>query len=203
MSISKRLFDILFSFLTLSLGWPIFLCIALLIKCSSKGPVFYGSLRVGLHGHFFICWKFRTMHPNAPDLLEKILAENSELRLEWQKNYKLREDSRVTTLGRWLRKTSLDELPQFWNVLKGELSVVGPRPVTLEEAELFRKRMGEKLFCIRPGLTGLWQTSERSNMSYEERITLEERYIDEMSFIKDLMIIVKTVPLVFFSKEAF
>ncbi|MBM3198320.1 MAG: sugar transferase [Chlamydiae bacterium] len=198
---NKRIFDIVFSLLVLIGSLPVLIVLAFLVKLSSKGPILYGSPRVGHHGNMFFCWKFRSMRQDAPLLLRKILAENPLLQLEWQKNYKLQEDCRVTALGRFLRKTSLDELPQFWNVLLGELSVVGPRPVSVEEAALFRSRWGEEFFSIKPGITGLWQVSRTAKMTYEERVELEGQYIHTKSFYRDLRLIIKTIPLIFFPKR--
>ncbi len=199
----KRIFDICFSLLVFIFGWPIFLFIALLIKCTSKGPCLYGSKRVGLHQKPFTCWKFRTMDKEAEALLKLHLEESPQAMMEWKNSYKLKNDRRITAIGKWLRKSSLDELPQFWNVLKGDLSIVGPRPITDEEAKLFLEKKGEKMFSIRPGLTGLWQTSGRNNLSYKERLELEEKYIDTRSFGLDLLLIIKTVPLMIFPKGAF
>src|SRR3989338_10203479 len=137
MSKSKRVFDIGFSLFVFLCGWPVFTGIALLIKLSSKGPVFYKSPRIGFQQKEIICWKFRTMRPDADSLLQKLLQENPVLQQEWQNTYKLKQDVRITKIGLFLRKTSLDELPQFWNVLMGDLSLVGPRPVSAKEAELF------------------------------------------------------------------
>ena len=199
----KRLFDIAFTLLVFLFGGPFFLLLALFVKASSKGPLFYGSIRVGLHGKKITCWKIRTMYPGAEALLNDLLAKNHALRKEWEHNYKLKNDPRITPIGRFLRKTSLDELPQFWNVLKGDLSLVGPRPVSLEEAKIFLDKKGPRFFSIRPGLTGLWQTSGRNNMSYEKRIDLEQMYIDSRSFTLDLLLIIKTFFLMFCPKGAF
>lgn len=200
---AKRIFDICFSSIVFILGWPIFILIALLVKCTSEGPCFYRSVRIGLFGKKFTCWKFRTMHKEAELMLKNHLEQNPLSLLEWQNTYKLKNDIRITKIGKWLRRSSLDELPQFWNVLKGDLSVVGPRPVTEEEAKLFLEKKGNKMFSIRPGLTGLWQTSGRSNLSYNERLDLEEKYINTRSFTLDLILILKTIPLMIFPKGAF
>ena len=199
----KRAFDIAFSLLDLLLGWPLFLFLALLIKLSSKGPLFYGSIRVGLHGKKITCWKIRTMHVDAEEKLKDLLAKDPSLEKEWLSSYKLKKDPRIVPFGQFLRKTSLDELPQFLNVLKGDLSLVGPRPVSLEEARLFLAKKGPKFFSIRPGLTGLWQTSERNNMPYEKRMDLEEQYIDRRSFKLDLILIFKTIFLMIRPRGAF
>ncbi len=203
LSSSKRIFDILFSFTVLIAGFPIFLGLAILIKCTSPGPIFYGSKRIGLAGKQITCWKFRTMHLNADKALSDLLSRDEELKKEWLEFYKLKNDPRITKVGKWLRKTSLDELPQFWNVLKGDLSVVGPRPVSQEEAMRYLQERGTKLFSVRPGITGLWQTSGRNKVLYARRIKLEERYIDHRSFFLDLVLIIKTIPVMIFPKGAF
>ena len=200
----KRCFDVFFSLtVLLLLGLPFFILLALFIKLDSKGPLFYGSVRVGQHGRLITCWKFRTMIVDADKVLQELLDSTPSIREEWEQYYKLKNDIRITRVGRWLRKTSLDELPQFWNVLKGDLSVVGPRPVSIEEASLYLEKKGAKMFSLRPGLTGLWQTSGRSNLPYLARMDLEERYIDTRSFILDLWLILKTIPLMVFPKGAF
>lgn len=199
---AKRLFDIGFSLGVLLLGSPLLLLLAFLVKMTSQGPIFYGSKRVGREGKLFICWKYRTMCLNAEEKLRKALAEDPDLEKEWREKFKLKKDFRVTRVGVFLRKSSLDELPQFWNVLKGDLSVVGPRPVSQEEVPLFTNLQGEVVFSIRPGITGLWQTAGRNDMSYEERIALEKQYVKTRSFGMDLFLILKTIPVMIFSKGA-
>lgn len=199
----KRIFDIVFSLLVLTLGSPIFLLIALAVKCSSKGPIFYSHERIGRGGKPFACYKYRTMYRDADQRLEELLQQHPELRQEWEANRKLKNDPRVIPFGSFLRKTSLDELPQFWNVLKGDLSVVGPRPVVHQEIQ---KHFGEKagvILSIRPGLTGIWQVSGRSDMAYTVRIQLDELYVDTQSLLLDLKLIFKTIPAMLFSKGAY
>jgi undecaprenyl-phosphate galactose phosphotransferase len=202
----KRGFDILFSLLVLGLGLPFFALIALFVKLSSSGPIFYCSLRIGRKGRLFKFWKFRSMHRDADQRLEVMLSSNPALRLEWQKYFKLRNDPRLTRIGSFLRKTSLDEFPQFWNVLIGDLSIVGPRPYLPREAAAIRQILGhdmEKIFSMRPGLTGIWQTAGRSRLTFEERVKLEVNYAGQRSFLFDLALIVKTIPILFYSKGAF
>jgi exopolysaccharide production protein ExoY len=199
----KRIFDILFSGLVLLAGAPVFLLIALTIKLSSPGPIFYFATRVGKERSFFSCIKFRTMYADAEERLQEMLASDAVIKQEWETYWKLKKDPRVTWVGSLLRKTSLDELPQFWNVLKGDLSVVGPRPVTLEEIEKYYGDRAEKILSLRPGITGLWQTSGRSLVSFDERVRLEERYVDTRSFLLDLKLIAKTIPSMFLSTGAF
>lgn len=202
----KRGFDILFSLTALILGMPLFALIALAVKFSSSGPIFYSSLRIGRKGRLFKFWKFRTMHRDADQRLEVILNSNPELKREWKKYFKLRNDPRLTRIGHFLRKTSLDELPQFWNVFIGDLSIVGPRPYLPREAEEIRtilKQEMEKMFSVRPGLTGIWQTAGRSCLTFKERVLLEVGYASERSFLFDLKLIAKTIPILFFQKGAF
>jgi exopolysaccharide production protein ExoY len=202
----KRIFDILFSLLALTLGLPFFALIALCVKLSSSGPIFYCSLRIGRKGRLFKFWKFRSMHRDADQRLEVMLSSNPALRLEWQKYFKLRNDPRLTRIGNFLRKTSLDEFPQFWNVLIGDLSIVGPRPYLPRETIVIRQIVGsdmEKIFSVRPGLTGIWQTAGRSCLTFEERVKLEVSYAEQRSFLFDLGLIVKTIPILFYSKGAY
>ncbi|MBI2743193.1 MAG: sugar transferase [Chlamydiales bacterium] len=199
----KRLFDIVFSASVLLLGSPIYLMIALAVRITSSGSIFYASSRVGLGGKPFPCWKFRTMFKDADCRLKELLDGCPDLKKEWETFWKLQNDPRVTPVGRFLRKTSLDELPQFWNVLKGDLSVVGPRPVTADEIERYYGDKAEKILSLRPGITGLWQTSGRSLITFEERVNLEESYVEHSSFFYDIKLILKTIPYLFFSRGAF
>jgi exopolysaccharide production protein ExoY len=200
---AKRIFDILFSALTLILFVPFGVAISFLIKISSKGPVFYKCNRIGKGYKEIYCWKFRTMDQDAAKNLSKILSANPQLKEEWQIYHKLKKDPRITPIGRFLRKTSLDEFPQFWNVLKGDLSVVGPRPSTKEEIEAYCALKSKKILSIRPGLTGIWQTSGRSLLNHAERVFLDEKYVELQSLCLDLLLIGKTIPLLFFNKTAF
>jgi exopolysaccharide production protein ExoY len=200
----KRGFDIIFSLVCLIIGSPVFLLIALFIFVTAPGKVIYSHERIGRGGKPFRCYKFRSMYPDADHRLKDILAVNPLLREEWETNYKLKNDPRITTFGSFLRKTSLDELPQFWNVLKGDLSVVGPRPVVKEEVEKYFSVKAHKILSIRPGLTGPWQVSGRSDIKcYQTRIQLDENYVDNLSFLLDLKLIIKTVPAMLFSKGAY
>lgn len=199
----KRAFDIVFSLLVLTVCSPLFLMIALLIRCSSKGKVIYFQERVGRGGNTFQCFKFRTMYPDAEMRLKEILANDASKRQEWESNYKLKDDPRIMPLGNFLRRTSLDELPQFWNVLKGDLSVVGPRPVVQEEIVKHFGPKANKVLSIRPGITGLWQVSGRSDTNYATRIALDEKYVDKRSFLLDLKIILLTIPSMIFAKGAY
>ena len=199
----KRLFDIGFSVAVLILGFPLFFLIWLAVLCTSKGPVFYAQQRIGRGGQPFWCWKFRTMHPDAEKRLELLFSIDPCQKQEWLRTYKLKNDPRITPIGHFLRKCSLDELPQFWNVLKGDLSVVGPRPVVQEEVVQCYGVKAYKILSIRPGLTGIWQISGRNNVSYEKRILLDEQYVDTRSFLLDIKIILKTVPSMLNPKGAY
>jgi undecaprenyl-phosphate galactose phosphotransferase len=196
----KRLFDVVLGFLLTVLSFPLWLLIACLIKLTSRGPIFYRSWRMGKEGVLFPCWKFRTMHPNADQKLDECLKNNPELLNEWKKYLKLKNDPRVTWIGKWLRKTSLDELPQFWNVLRGELSLVGPRPYLVEEVHNILGSKAYTILSVRPGITGLWQVSGRNAIPFSERIRLDEEYVMKRSFYLDLSLLFKTIPSVLFAK---
>lgn len=199
----KRALDIIFSLSVLILVSPLFLVIAMIIKATSKGNAIYYQIRIGRGGTHFRCYKFRTMYQNADSILDEILATNPEKREEWNNTHKLKNDPRVTPIGHFLRKSSLDELPQFWNVLKGDLSVVGPRPVVKEEINRHFGHKAEKIFSIRPGITGLWQISGRSDTSYSKRIALDEYYVENRTLLKDLKIIALTIPSIISKKGAY
>lgn len=199
----KRGFDIFFSLAALFLLSPIYAVLALGIKMTSSGPVIYGHERIGRGGKPFKCYKFRTMYPDADERLETILKRDPALKKEWEATFKLKNDPRITPIGKFLRKTSLDELPQFWNVLKGDLSVVGPRAVVQKELETYFKDKAETILSIRPGVTGLWQTSGRNNTTYAERVALDVTYVKNLSLKNDLKLILKTVKEMIASKGAF
>lgn len=200
----KRMFDLIFSIFCLIMGSPLFLLIAACIYLTSPGKVVYSHQRIGRGGKPFRCYKFRTMYSDADRRLKEILESNPQLREEWERSYKLKNDPRVTHFGAFLRKTSLDELPQFWNVLKGDLSIVGPRPVVQEEVEKYLGVKAYKILSIRPGLTGPWQVSGRSDINcYQKRIALDEAYVDQQSFSGDLKLIAKTIPAMLLTKGAY
>lgn len=200
---TKRVFDIVFSVFALLVFLPFGMIIAMLIKFSSPGTIFHKCNRVGFGGEPIQCWKFRTMHPDAEQKLKEILAQNPKLKREWTTYYKLKNDPRIHTIGKFLRKTSLDELPQFWNVLKGDLSVVGPRPVTDVEVRKYFREKAAKILSVKPGLTGIWQVSGRNLLTFDQRIQLEETYVDRQSLLLDIKIIFKTVFHLFSAKGAF
>jgi exopolysaccharide biosynthesis polyprenyl glycosylphosphotransferase len=187
----KRILDILVSSAVLLVSWPLMLVIAVAIKLNSPGPVFYRRRVVGVSGKFFDALKFRTMYVDA----DERLARDAELRNEFEQNYKLKNDPRVTPVGRLLRRASLDELPQLFNVLRGQMSLVGPRMITSEERARYGKwRMN--LSTVKPGITGLWQVSGRSDVSYEDRVKLDMHYIRNYSIWLDLHLLWQTVPAV-------
>jgi undecaprenyl-phosphate galactose phosphotransferase len=199
----KRAFDVLFSLCALVLGLPLFLVVMLAIRFTSKGKVIYAHERIGRGGKAFKCYKFRTMYRDADQRLKSILETNSDMRQEWEASRKLKNDPRVIPLGRFLRKTSLDELPQFWNILKGDMSIVGPRPVVKAEVINYYGPKASKILSVRPGLTCLWQVSGRSDTSYSRRIMLDEKYVDSQSFVLDMKLILNTIPCIVKSKGAY
>lgn len=193
---TKKVFDVVVGILLfLVLSVPL-LVISLLIRATSPGPAIYRQLRSGKNGTMFLCYKFRTMYRDADTRLKEILAADGQAREEWEQYRKLTEDPRITPLGRFLRSTSLDELPQIINVLRGEMSLVGPRPVTGEEIEQHYKENADLCFSVLPGITGLWQVSGRSNTSYDYRISLDSWYVRNWNLWLDIVILLKTVYVV-------
>lgn len=189
----KRTADIVISSVSIILLLPVFLIIALLIKIESKGPVFFVHTRIGKNGKKIKLLKFRTMVQNAEDLINNFTPEQMK---EFKENFKLANDPRVTKIGKILRKTSLDELPQLFNILKGELSIIGPRPVVNEELEKYKENK-EKFLSVTPGLTGYWAVNGRSNTTYEQRMQMELYYIDNVSCKLDIKIFFETIIAVF------
>ena len=199
----KRVFDISFAIIAILITFPLFIIIAFLVKLDG-GPIFFRHKRVGRGGKEFYLIKFRTMVPDAQQRLKKILEENEDLKKEWEENFKLKNDPRITKIGFFLRKTSLDELPQFFNVLKGDMSIVGPRPVTKEELEKFYGDYIEVYEKVRPGITGYWQVESRSHVeNYRERVEQDIWYIRNCSFLLDIKIILKTILIIFTGKGAY
>ncbi|RFC43562.1 MAG: exopolysaccharide production protein ExoY [Verrucomicrobia bacterium] len=187
---AKRVTDIILSGLALLVLWPLFLLIAALVA-TDGGPILYRHSRVGKDGAAFDCLKFRTMILGATECLDEYLAYHPAEREEWESSRKLTFDPRTTAVGRMLRQTSMDELPQLLNVLCGHMSLVGPRPVTSPELAFY----GDKAHlyrAVRPGITGLWQISGRNDVSYAERVDLDARYVKERSFWRDLDILLRT-----------
>jgi len=172
------------------------LLISILIKTTSSGPAIYSHKRVGKNGKPFNCYKFRTMYKDAQERLNTILVTNEDAKNEWNHHWKLTNDPRTTSIGKFLRQTSLDELPQIFNVLKGEMSLVGPRPVTKQEIDEYYKDQAKLCFGVTPGITGLWQVSGRSNTSYDYRIALDSWYVRNWNLWLDIVIILKTMKVV-------
>lgn len=191
---SKRFIDVLIATLALILLMPLLLIIVTLILVTMGRPVLFAHNRIGENGAEFPCFKFRSMANNSPEILEHHLATNPEAAREWELNQKLMDDPRVTWLGHLMRKSSIDELPQLINVLRGEMSCIGPRPIVAEEVPRYGADAAY-YFKARPGLTGLWQVSGRSRLSYPERVALDTHYVCNWSIGLDLKILLKTVPV--------
>ena len=198
----KRFFDVVLSLITMITLFPLFAFIACLVRLSGKGPIFYKHNRVGRGGQRIKALKFRTMYLDADACLARYLEEHPELREEWLATHKLKDDPRVTRIGKFLRKTSLDELPQLWNVLVGEMSLVGPRPITDSEANKYRN-LYQHYQQVLPGITGLWQVSGRNNTTYKERIDLDVYYVENWSVWLDLYILACTIKVVLFREGAY
>ena len=193
----KRFCDFIFSFLLIILLIPFFLIIGIIIKIDSKGAIFYIQKRIGKNNKTFSCYKFRTMKPEAKYLLKKILIKNLNFKDEFVKTRKIINDPRITNIGKFLRFSSLDELPQIINVLKGEMSFIGPRPIVKSEIKKYGDDF-EKSFSIKPGISGLWQVSGRNKLSYEKRVELDIFYSENISFLLDIKIFIKTLLIIIF-----
>lgn len=199
-NLAKRFFDIIFSLSVLLFLSPLYLILALLIALSSPGPIFYVQERVGKNFKRFGCIKFRTMVQNADEVLENLMASSPQLRAEFETTFKLKDDPRITWIGNFLRLTSLDEFPQFWNVLIGDMSVVGPRPLVPEELHKYGHRI-DKILTIRPGLTGLWQVSGRNDIPYPLRVQMDVYYVNARNWLLDIWVIFKTIGVVIFPRN--
>ncbi len=198
----KRAIDLILGVFGFVLALPLFAVIALLIKLDSPGPVLYRHERIGRGGKAMRIWKFRTMVRDAEALLDDLVSRDADLRAEWESNHKLKQDPRVTRIGRFLRRSSVDELPQIINILKGEMSFVGPRPIVRDEVKFYAG--GFELYKkVRPGLSGLWQVSGRSDTSYAYRVSLDEYYIRHWTIWLDLYILIKTAWVVISSSSAY
>jgi Undecaprenyl-phosphate galactose phosphotransferase WbaP len=198
----KRLMDLSFVIVGGFLILPFLLLFALLVKLSSPGTVLYEHRRLGKDRRYFNAYKFRSMVNNSQEVLQKLLDQSPELRKEWESNHKLKNDPRVTAIGKFLRRTSFDEFPQLINILKGEMSLVGPRPVVDAEVEKYGRNF-DYIFSVRPGLTGLWQVSGRSDTDYAERVALDTYYLQSWSVWLDLWVLLRTVGVVFKGKGAY
>ena len=191
--IIKRALDIIISGVGLVILIPFLLVIALTIKIDSKGPVLFKHKRIGKGGKTIYIYKYRTMLPNAEEMIKEF---NDDQLKEFKENYKLKKDPRITRVGKFLRKTSLDELPQLINILKGELSIVGPRPVIQEELDRYGENI-DKFLSVMPGLTGYWQANGRSLTTYEQRMKMELYYVENCTLLLDIKIFFKTIFIVF------
>jgi exopolysaccharide biosynthesis polyprenyl glycosylphosphotransferase len=194
----KRGFDIVVSLFVLMMLAPLFAVVALLIKLEDRGPVIFAQRRVGKFGREFKMYKFRSMCPNAEQKLKELLAKNQH---QQGITFKMKEDPRITRVGRILRKYSIDEFPQFWNVLKGDMSLVGPRPPVPREVALYTRKDRQRL-AVTPGLTCFWQIGGRADIDFPEQVQLDVRYIESQSFWLDLWILLKTIPAVVLGKGA-
>lgn len=197
--VMKRLFDIVITLLLIVIFSPLFICIIILITLTSPGPLIYKHKRIGKDKQDMYVWKFRSMDwkyctgvgHSGDAAFSKLLTDNPELKAEWDRDHKLKDDPRISVIGKILRKTSLDELPQFFNILGGSLSLVGPRPIVVEEIDKYGER-AHLLFTVKPGLTGLWQVSGRTDTSYAERIALDTYYIEHWNLFSDSSILIRT-----------
>ncbi|MCU1291578.1 MAG: wcaJ 2, partial [Bryobacterales bacterium] len=199
----KRGLDIVLSTVLLTLLLPVFLFLCVAIKLTSGGSIFYGQKRYGRNGELFRAFKFRTMVQNADQVLVDHLRLHPEHLLEWQRDHKLKEDPRVTPVGKWLRRYSLDELPQLWNVLTGNMSLVGPRPIVHDEIRKYGNNGYDLYTRVLPGITGLWQVSGRNNTTYGERVAYDEYYVRNWSIWLDAYILARTVKTVLMAEGAY
>ncbi|MBE7196730.1 MAG: sugar transferase [Parafilimonas terrae] len=198
----KRSFDVGVATLGLLLLGPLLLLVALAIWSVDGGSPLYRHRRLGRGGRSFDCLKFRSMRTDGDAVLTRYLDQNPAARAEWARTRKLKDDPRVTPIGQMLRKSSLDELPQLLNILRGDMSLVGPRPIVEAEVEKYGDAAAA-YFAVRPGLTGAWQVSGRSDTTYAERVRLDRLYVESRSFAGDMMIIVRTIPAVFLVKGSY
>jgi exopolysaccharide production protein ExoY len=200
--ILKRVMDVVLSGAAIILLSPILIGLAFLVQASSPGPILYGHNRVGFGGKTFKCWKFRSMVTNGDAVLRNHLRQDPAAQIEWSETQKLRDDPRVTPVGRILRKISVDELPQLFNIFLGDMSIVGPRPIVTDEIRRYGSSLGHYL-STRPGLTGLWQISGRSDVDYRKRVLLDRYYSSNWSILRDVAIIIRTIPAVLRSRGSY
>jgi exopolysaccharide production protein ExoY len=197
-----RLFDILISLIALIFLLPAFITIAILVKLQDRGPIFFGQPRIGMNMVEFKCYKFRSMVMNSEEVLKNLLNTDPTAYREWLADHKLRNDPRVTPLGRFLRKTSLDELPQLYNVLAGEMSLVGPRPIVHSEIVRYGRSF-KKYASVLPGVTGLWQVSGRNDVSYRRRVALDRLFAKRKSLRLYFYILFMTIPAILMQKGSY
>lgn len=194
-SFGKLVFDKLFAAFALFTLAPVILAIAVANRLGDNGPVFYKHKRIGQNGKPFYCIKFRSMRVDSAEVLAELLATDPVARAEWERDQKLTNDPRIHPVGRFLRKTSLDELPQFWNVLRGDMSIVGPRPIIEDEAKRYGRHFAD--YCaVRPGITGAWQVGGRNLVSYDERVALDVDYVRNATLFDDFRIVLRTFAVV-------
>lgn len=198
----QRAFDLLIAAPLLLVLSPLLMLLALAVWINDGGPAFYGQMRIGQHGRTFRCWKFRSMVTDSDAVLAAVLARSTAARAEWERDHKLKVDPRITWLGAMLRSSSLDELPQLWNVVCGEMSLVGPRPIVVAEVGRYGSRFHDYCGC-RPGITGLWQVSGRSNLRYSRRVAIDTLYARRSSLKLDALILALTVPAVLFRRGSY
>lgn len=198
----KPLLDLVIVLLALPIALPLGLLVAGFIRLTSRGPILYRHRRIGQFQKPLDVWKFRTMYEDSDCVLEEHLSSNAEAREEWMRAHKLRDDPRVTPIGRLLRKTSLDEIPQLLNVLAGDMSVVGPRPIVDEERSKYGEHFRTYAYAL-PGITGLWQVSGRCDVNYPERVQMDVRYVEQWSLWMELKILAKTARVILQSKGAY
>ena len=199
----KRLFDLILTVFGTLLISPLLVYIAYKIHKEDPGPIIFSHTRIGKGGKEFSCYKFRTMVVNSNEILEKHLSQNPAAKAEWESNFKLKDDPRITPIGEFLRKSSLDELPQILNVLKGEMSLVGPRPVVREELDKYYCEATKEYCSVRPGITGVWQVSGRNDVSYAERVAMDVEYVRTQNLWMDIVILYKTIDVVLNKKGAY
>lgn len=201
-AVVRRSADLFIAIVAIILLAPLLATTAALVWLQDGGPAFFGHTRRGEGGKPFKCWKFRSMVVNSQERLAEYLAAHPEAAVEWARDHKLKDDPRITPLGRFLRKSSVDELPQLFNVLVGEMSIVGPRPIVDAECEKYRRYIHE-YFSVRPGITGLWQVCGRNDVSYRRRVAIDVTYVRERTLLLDLKILLMTVPAILTSKGTY
>lgn len=201
-AVARRSADLTIAILALIFLAPLLIVTALAVWLQDGGPALFGHRRVGEGGRSFKCWKFRSMVINSQDRLTEYLSANPAAAIEWATHHKLKHDPRITALGRFLRKSSVDELPQLFNVLAGEMSIVGPRPIVDAECAKYRRYISD-YYSVRPGITGLWQVCGRNDVSYRRRVAIDVTYVRERSLLLDCKIILMTVPAILTSKGTY
>lgn len=201
--ILKRMFDLASVVVILFLFWWAIIGVIIAVRLTTGSPVIFGHARVGRDGREFICYKFRSMVPNAEEVLAHLLANDPAAREEWFRDFKLKDDPRVTKVGRFIRKTSLDEFPQLWNVIRNDMSIVGPRPVVRRELDQYYGDSRPHYLSVKPGLTGLWQVNGRNDIDYAGRVALDREYVEQWGLWSDFMIVMRTVGVLLHRRGAY